>query len=219
MLTADRKPLPSRRLALALLTALAALVLPSCESGGHFTILGYTTRPNYDPNIKTVRVNIFKNPTYARGLEDEIARALTVEIEKRTPFKVVGPECDADTELSGAITNFSKSVINENPENEVREAQTLLTVEVTWKDLRTGEILSRPATMRPPVVPLVQLQPGEAPPVPRPGAPGELPAPPPVLISSQAGFIPELGQSLATARQTNAQRLAVQIVDMMEKPW
>ena len=36
-----------------LMTALA-LALPSCETGGHFTLFGYTTRPNYRCDIKTV---------------------------------------------------------------------------------------------------------------------------------------------------------------------
>jgi len=39
---------------------LFALALCGCESGGHFTFLGYTTRPNYDTCIKTVYVPIFQ---------------------------------------------------------------------------------------------------------------------------------------------------------------
>jgi hypothetical protein len=40
-----------------------------------------------------------------------------------------------------------------------------------------------------------------------------------VLVTSTGNFIPELGQSLATAQQQAVDRLAVQITSMMEKPW
>ena len=45
------------------------------------------------------------------------------------------------------------------------------------------------------------------------------PPPAPTLVQSIGDFIPELGQSLTTAQQTNINRLAIQIVSMMEKPW
>ena len=40
-----------------------------------------------------------------------------------------------------------------------------------------------------------------------------------VIVTSTGNFIPELGQSLATAQQQTVDRLAVQITSMMEKPW
>ena len=63
--------------------------MASCESWGHFTFLGYTTRPNYDECIKTVYVPIFDNKTFRRGMEFDLTRAVIREIEAKTPFKVV----------------------------------------------------------------------------------------------------------------------------------
>jgi hypothetical protein len=40
-----------------------------------------------------------------------------------------------------------------------------------------------------------------------------------VIVTSTGNFIPELGQSLASAQQQAVDRLAVQITSMMEKPW
>src|SRR5262249_60569597 len=60
-------------------------------------------------------------------------------------------------------------------------------------------------------------RPGPSPPLGDPPPPPPLP-PPPVLIST-ADFVPELGESITPARQKNVNRLAVQIVSMMEKPW
>jgi hypothetical protein len=193
---------------LALLAGLAFL-LPSCESDGNFTILGYTTKPNYDLGIRTVRVPIFKNVTFRREVEFQLTRAVIREIEAKTPYKVVSADCAADTELTGTIVSYNKNLINRNQLNEVREAETILAVEIVWRDLRTGEILSKP-----------RKGPGAPPPPPAnlpPGVPP--PPPPPVLVTSIGDMIPELGQTIASAEKQNVDRLAIQIVSMMEKPW
>jgi len=215
---------------------LAALLLPSCEWDGNFTVLGYTTKLQYPTNIHTVYVPIFKNLTLWRGLEFDLTRAVIREIEAKTPYKVISnPDC-ADTELKGTIVSLNKNVINRNQLNEIREAETTLAVEITWKDLRSGEILSRPrppGTVTPsipnpsaasglpgtasPDSPVTPIRPPE---YVLPGTPAPPPAnPPPVLVQSIASFIPELGQSMTTAQQTNVNRLAIQIVSMMESPW
>ena len=212
----SRRPVAAR--ACLPLLAVLALALPACEGFDSlrtdFTLFGYTTRPNYDPNIHTVHVPIFKNLTLRdearEGLEFELTRAVIREIELKTPYKVVGDACHADTELTGTIISFNKNTLNRNPLNEVREMETTMAVELVWKDLRTGEILSRP--LRGPGAPVpipVDLPPGVPPP----------PPPPPILVQSIAGFVPELGESMATARKKNVDRLAVQVVSMMEIPW
>jgi len=182
------------------------VLLPSC---GHFSILGYTTCPNYDTNIHTVYVPIFKNNTFRRGLEFELTRAVIREIEAKTPYKVVSDASRADTELTGTIIFLTKTVINRTQLNEVREAQTILAAEISWRNLQTGEILTKP---RP--APGAPIPP---PPVVPPGAPP--PPPPTVLVQSIGGFIPEVGQSITTAEKENVDRLAIQIVSMMEMPW
>ncbi|HLN28807.1 MAG TPA: LPS assembly lipoprotein LptE [Gemmataceae bacterium] len=192
---------------LAILMVSCCALLPSCGWDGQFDILGYTTRPNYDSRIHTVRVPIFKNRTFYRGLEFELTQTVVQQIEAITPFKVVSETGHADTELLGTIVTFNKNILNRNQLNEVREAETVLAVEIVWKDLRTGEIISKP-----------KPTPGGAPPPPpKPGQPP--PPPPPVLVTSVGHFIPELGQSLTSAQKENVDRLAVQIVSMMEKPW
>jgi hypothetical protein len=41
----------------------------------------------------------------------------------------------------------------------------------------------------------------------------------PVIVTATGNFVPEIGQSLTTAQQTCMNRMAVQIVSLMEKPW
>ena len=228
---------PARSVSLSLiLLAAFALLLPSCNWDGNFTVLGYTTKPQYPDHIHTIYVPIFKNLTLWRGLEFDLTRAVIREIEAKTPYKVVSSPSCADSQLSGTIISLNKNVINRNQQNEIREAETTLAVEIVWKDLRTGEILSQP---RPPAtantgIPLIPAPTGTpGTPVPEspdgtirpleyvpPGAPvGPPVTPPPVLVQSIASFIPELGESITTAQQKNVNRLAIQIVSMMESPW
>jgi hypothetical protein len=123
------------------------LLLPACASwDGHLDLLGYTTRPNYDCSIRTVRVPIFKNRTYMTvtpvvGMEMDLTRAVIRQIEMITPYKVA--DQGADTELRCTIIGFTKTPLNYNQFNTPREYETTLIVDLIWRDLRTGKILSR----------------------------------------------------------------------------
>jgi hypothetical protein len=132
------------RVLLPLACAGFALLLPACTPDGHFTVLGYTTAPNYDTSIHTVRVPIFENRTFRRGLEFQLTEAVVREINSKTPYHVVGCDQPADTELRGRIIGGTKGILNLNQLAEIREAETAITVELSWVDLRTGEVLSRP---------------------------------------------------------------------------
>jgi Lipopolysaccharide-assembly len=132
-----------------LLSAVAgiALFLPACATwDGHFSILGYTTQPNYDLRFKTISVQVFRNRTPwtvtpAVGMEMDLTRAIVREIELKTPYKVVS--CDGDTELRGSIMAVTKGILNYNPLNEIREGETTMVVELIWRDRRTGEVLTK----------------------------------------------------------------------------
>ncbi len=217
---------------------LCALALGGCAWDGHFDILGYTTRPNYDEQIKTVRVTIAKNQTYIRGLEYQLTQAVVREIQWKTPFRVVSDGCAADTELVMNIVSRNKNPVLYGPFNEVREVEHTVGVEIIWRDLRpghVGEILSRPLTQPIPPPPVLPPLPGSeealgrqfpAPPLQTPGAPPPPAAPgaivlplPPVLVQGLGTAIPELGRSTSAADTEAINRLAVQIVSMMERPW
>jgi len=193
---------------------LMLICVPACMQDGHLNIFRYTTKPNYETNVRTVRVPIFQNNTLTPGggaglgMENELTMAVIREIESKTPYKVVNGNAPADTELTGRIINYSKNVINRNQLNEIREAETNLAVEIIWKDLRTGEILSRP-----------KADSNKGTPIALGGSPVEQPNTSTVIVTSLSSFIPELGQSITSARKSNVEVLATQIVAMMETPW
>jgi hypothetical protein len=269
------------RRSMLLALAGAGLSVPACEFGQLFswndgkpTIFGYGTAPRYDLRYKTIRLKIFKDSTFwsalpVPGLEMQLTEILMQQIQQKTPYRI--DNGDPDTELSGVILSFIKSPLNYNQLNEIREVETTMTCAVKWKDVRTGQMLSSPASRNvEPQVP-AGLLPGQADPLnsaagpgtllqmpitaapigpgnnqatmsdgpptsagnPIPGqsnAPGSPSGPPAlgtglavpangVLVSSNGYYRPELGESLATAQLDNCNRLAQQIVQMMEKAW
>jgi hypothetical protein len=215
----------SRRRFLSL-AALAPLVA-GCRGG--FKFLGYDVGagPLYDENIQTVYVPLFNNRAFQttpyRGFEVDVTQALVREIGKTSAFRVTSDYTRADTELLGNIVSIQKTIQNVNQQNFLREGEMQVQVDVVWRDLRTGEVLSNP-TPRP--------APGRAVPNPleAPPAPFDpnVPVPPdlkrpdaavPMRLMATGRVIPELGESSASAAQRVQQRLAVQIVAMMEKKW
>jgi hypothetical protein len=220
----------------ALAAVFVGLALAGCESGGHFTFLGYTTKPNYDTCIKTIYVPIFESKIMLdetrRQIPFDLTRAVIREIESKTPYKVVSDCSKADTQLTGTVMALVKNVVNRNQLNEIRDAETVLTVGIVWKDLRSGEYLSKqrraPGVLATPGIPALDIpelsaaSQQNAVPIPPPsGKPGVPPNPDaaPVMVTGLGDYIPELGQSTTTAYQQSINRVATQIVSLMEKPW
>ena len=145
----------------------------------------------YPGHIHSVYVPIFESASFRRNLGERLTEAVSKRIEADTPYKVVG-RSDADSILSGRIVEENKSVVVQAKTGEAREVQVNLTVEVSWID-RRGQVLRDYQTIV---------------------LPPEL-----TEVSSQANLVPELGQSVATAQQQAIERLAQQIVALMENPW
>lgn len=186
---------------------LAGLVcLSGCESGGHFTLLGYTTQPPFDCNIRTVYVPLAQNVTYLRGIEEALTKAVVRQLGT-SPYRVTSDRSRADTELVMKVVANRKTTINFNQIGEARDVEVGLNVEVVWRDLRPGhegDILSNPQRFDPNLPPL----PGEA--------PAKAPPPVPLLVTPSANYVPELGGSNLSAHQQAVNRAARQIVNMME---
>ncbi|HEY8503302.1 MAG TPA: hypothetical protein VIL46_01890, partial [Gemmataceae bacterium] len=90
--------------------------------------------------------------------------------------------------------------------------ELVLVAEVVWRDLRTGRVLSN---RRPAAAP--EFAPPFDPNVPVP--PEAVERAVPVRVVGIGRGIPELGESSTTALQMAIDHLAVQVRQMMEKPW
>ena len=205
---------------LAGLFSLAAVA--GCRNGG--SILGYQigSRALYDENIKTVYVPMFHNRAFQttpyRGIEVDITQAVVREIGAKTPFKVISDPERADTELLGNVADIFKGLQNRTQQNTLREGEVVLSVDVLWRDLRDGRVLSRPQRRNQPGGPNNPIPPvfdPEVQPAPQPVDQGGAP----VRLVAAGRLLPELGETNASASKRAVDLLAVQIVSMMEKPW
>jgi hypothetical protein len=105
--------------------------------------------PHPGKKIKTVRVPIFKNKTCwvvtpLPGMEKNLTQEVVRAIQARTPYRVVGANEPADTEIQGSIVGFTKAIINYNQIYEPRESEVTLVCRVNWTDLHTGKPITRP---------------------------------------------------------------------------
>lgn len=151
---------------------------------------GYIVGGPYRQDIRTVHVPIFESSSFRRDVELQLTEAVHKEIQKQTHFRLV-KGVDADTRLTGQIVRISKYPLSESALDDPRELQYTMAVQVSWKDLRSGREQNQSVPIAPEVVDLL----------------------------STADFAPEIGQSMATARQQAVERLARQIVQMMQFPW
>ncbi len=205
-------------------------LVAGCQSGGGFSIFGYQAGAGalYDQNIRTVYVPMFNNRAFQttpyRGFEVDVTMAVVREIGKTTSFRVTSNYEGADTELLGNIVGITKQKLNVNQLNQTREAEIDVLVDIVWRDLRDGTILSnprpRPAAGRTAPNPKVDAPPPPFDPnVPVPPNEKPLDLPNPVRITATGRVIPELGETTATGAAQVQKQIAIQVVKLMEKRW
>lgn len=218
-----------RRAFLHWLIATAFLPTFACQNVGNYQLFGYRLGADalYDPNIRTVYVPVFANralqTTPYRGFEVDLTQAVIREIGRTTSLRVVSDPERADTELIGVIVSIQKQILNRTQQNMVRDGDLIVTVDVVWRDLRDGTILSAPrkggasqATLPGDVLPVpAPFDPHLPPPAPLPGAPQIVPT----RLVAAGRYLPELGETSSSAAKRVQDQLAVQIVSMMERPW
>jgi hypothetical protein len=145
----------------------------------------------YPSDIQTVYVPMFESASFRRNLGERLTEAVQKQIELKTPYKVVG-DPNADSILSGRIIGEGKNLVVGSKTGDPREVQVNLQVQVSWID-RRGNTIRR------------------AEPVPLP--------PEMTDVGGTGNVIPEVGQSIATGQQQAINRVAQQIVGLMEAPW
>jgi hypothetical protein len=147
----------------------------------------------YPPDVHTVYVPVFESDSFRRGLGERLTEAVVKQIELKTPYKVVNSP-DADSVLVGKIQTEAKRVVVEDQNDQPRENNISMSVQVAWLD-RKGDYVG--ATTG-----------------------GKVPLPPDaVTLTANTEFVPEYGQSSTTSMEEVIDRIAVQIVSLMEIPW
>ena len=144
----------------------------------------------YAADIHTIYVPMFESDSFRYNLGPWLTEAVAKEIELKTDYKVVGNP-NADSVLSGRITADTKRVVVEDRNDQPRETEYNIQVQIVWAR-RDGGVIMQNACPLPPAI---------------------------LEVGQSASLVPEFGESIATAQQEAIQKLAEQIVAMMETPW
>lgn len=123
------------------LVCAAALALGGCASDPS---QGYAFSSTYGTEIRTVAVPVFRNETFASGIETHLTEAIIKEIQRTTPWVVTG-ESDAETVLTGTIVSSDLRALSMGRKTGlVQEMSVRMVVDFTWVNNRTGQaILTR----------------------------------------------------------------------------
>jgi hypothetical protein len=127
----------------SLATAAGALAILSSGalSGGCASTpaQGYAATSPYPAKYRSVALPIFRNQSYMRNFETDLAHALVTEVERSTPYKVMS-EVAADTILRGTITSIDLVELSKDPTTGLaNEMMVRMRVDFEWVDLRSGE--------------------------------------------------------------------------------
>ena len=133
----------------AIITAIACFTLTLAGCGYQLngsaapSNSGYQWKSLYREDVHTVAVPAFVNRTYARGVELTLSKAVIQQIELHTQYKVV-PADRADTILEGEVVGVRDTPLGFDVRNALPQQQEMtVTVDFTWKNLRTGQIYAQ----------------------------------------------------------------------------
>ena len=187
---ASREGHPSPRSIVPALAIAVCAALLACGCAGY----RFGNGTLYAPNVRTVYVPMIQSESYRTtpGIDigERLTEAVCKEIERRTPFKVVGTS-DADSVLTARVVADTKRMLVESPTDQSRMVEMNMQVLVTWAD-RGGAVL----------------------------ATGNVPMPATsVDVGQAAALVPEYGRSVVSTQQEGIKKMAQQIVGLMEEPW
>ncbi|MHC4352376.1 MAG: LPS assembly lipoprotein LptE, partial [Planctomycetota bacterium] len=103
---------------------------------------GYSNESLFPKDVESVRLAMFDNQTFRRGVEYELSDALSKRIEADTPYKIVTDADRADTVIGGQIVSIEELALSVDRDvGTVLESEVLLRAVVHWKNLKTGDLM------------------------------------------------------------------------------
>lgn len=91
-------------------------------------------------HVKTVAVETFSNKTAYYGVEDKLTQAIIEEFLREGRLGIAKKE-EADSLLSGEITRYTLEPLSYDENDIVEEYRLGVVVDITFTDLKTGQIL------------------------------------------------------------------------------
>ncbi|MBR4105435.1 MAG: hypothetical protein IKK39_15435 [Thermoguttaceae bacterium] len=186
---------PSRRRTVAFLGAAVVATASTVVSLTLCGCAGYNVGPRglYDENIQTIFVPMVEADTYRAAFGERLTEAICKKITEQTPYSLAGPS-EADATLSVRLVSETQSVSAFNRYDDTRQKSANLAVVAVLRSRRGGAVLAETA-------PLLLTADGGA------------------NVTSQGYLVAEMGQSNATAQQEAIDKIADQIVGLLESGW
>lgn len=175
--------------------ALALVAAFVAAFAGCGCLRGYQVGPYglYNTDIKTVYVQMVDADTYRTAFGERLTEAICKKITEQTPYRI-GLAENADSLLAVRLTSETQSIAAYNRYDDTREKNVRLAVTAVWKDLHSNKIMGETT------IPPVSMNDG-------------------VTVESNAYLVPEMGQSTTTVQQEAIEKIAEQIVGLMETAW
>jgi hypothetical protein len=85
----------------------------------------------------TVRIPLFENRTFRRGVETDLARQIAASLATRSRLRLVDE--GGDLVVEGTLVEISEMLLSAREQERVRESALFVTAEVVVRDGRTGE--------------------------------------------------------------------------------
>lgn len=126
------------KLVYGLLSVCGAALLAGCGQGG---LTGYQNSWLHPQDISSVYVEMFDSGGFRRGYEFKLTEAVCKRLEAQTPYKIVSDRNLADSVLSGTVMTGSGVLAGNRYTGTALEQEAFVQVRVTWKNLKTGQIL------------------------------------------------------------------------------
>lgn len=184
-----RRPSRRRTFALVAVSVATTCCLTFCGCSGY----NIGPRGLYDENIKTIFVPMVEADTYRAAFGERLTEAICKKITEQTPYSLAGPG-EADATLSVRLVSETQSVSAFNRYDDTRQKSADLAVVAVLRARRGGAVLAESA-------PLLLTSSGGA------------------NVTSQGYLVAETGQSNATAQQEAIDKIAEQVVGLLESGW
>ena len=121
------------------LLAALSIILSAAGCSG---LRGYSNETLFPDDISSVRLEMFDNRSFRRGVEYVLSDALAKRIEVETPYKIVSSRDRTDSVISGQLVAVSESILTvERDVARPLEKEVTVAAVVNWKNLNTGRIM------------------------------------------------------------------------------
>jgi hypothetical protein len=117
-------------------------IVLAVSAGGCTGVGGYSNETLFPDDVGSVRLEMFDNRSFRRGVEFSLSDALAKRIEVETPYKIVSSRDRTDSVISGQVVAVSEAMLTiERDVARPLEKEVAVTAVVNWKNLNTGRIM------------------------------------------------------------------------------